>query len=80
MKVNSVLTKDVDSRGKVLSHSRTTWKRGTKPECSDEQDPFHLEKVEESVNEHISRKDGVDRFVVSISTSKGTFIKTFKAL
>lgn len=77
MKVNSVLTQDVDGQGRVVSESKTTFKK--KPDFQKGQDPFYLELVEKSVNEHTSRTEGVERFIVTVSTTSGKYIKTFKA-
>jgi hypothetical protein len=77
MKINSVWTQDVDARGQVVSQSKTIFK--VKPQCDDHFDPFYIPEVEKRVNDHQSQVESVERFIVTISTNKGKFIKTFKA-
>lgn len=77
MKINSILTQDVDCNGRVLSYSKSTFKKGRKPECKVESELFML--MDPKISGHLSQIDGVERFVVTISTTKGKFIKTYKA-
>lgn len=78
MKVNSVMTQEVDSRGFVVATSKRIFK--TKPVLDDGQDPFYHEDVNDTVVRHRSTLARVERFIVTVSTNKGKFIKTYKAL
>ena len=78
MKINSVTTAALSRDRKIVSQSRTTFKRSYKPAVVDTYNIFN--QMETNIRDHMKHDTDVivERFVVTISTTKGKFIQTYK--
>ena len=76
MKINSVTTQELGMNNRILSTSKKTFK--VRPEVPDMYTPFFQTPVFKAIEEHQKFFDHyTSEYVVTISTSKGKFIKTF---
>lgn len=78
MKVNSITTEVLSTDRQVISVSKTVFKKGYQPFTENTSRLFF--KFEDVIKEHM-KYDGVcfvSVYVVTIRTSKGRFIQTYK--
>lgn len=76
MKINSVTTQELGMNNRILSTSKKVFK--VKPEVPDVYTPFFQTPVFKAIEDHQKFFSEFTReYVVTVSTSKGKFIKTF---
>ncbi len=78
IKIKSVTTEDLNEYGKVTGTSKKSYFEDREPTCQTESELFDV--VQDAIDAHIETGSGskTSRFIITISTSKGKYIKTFK--
>lgn len=78
MKVISILTQHLNVDGRIVAESKTTYKKDKKPLVEKTSDLFEL--MDPKITDHGKYDDEtIDRRLVTISTTKGKYVKTYSA-